>query len=572
MQKTNSPPTREPLKKRWSIAAKISPEADQNLENYHPVLRQILFNRGYATTESAEEFLRGGDTAPADQMLGIDAAVDRLIHAINTQEQVVVFGDYDTDGVTGTALMVQALRAAGAQVQAYIPNRFTEGYGLNNNALEMLKEGGAALVVTVDCGIRAFNEAEHASQIGLDLIISDHHTTGSELPPAVAVINPKQPGDPYPHKNLAGVGTAYKLACALLEKLSSNAVDPHALTDLVALGTVADLVPLVGENRQLVRQGLAQIWRKQRQGLLSLISVARLKPEKVRARDIGFILGPRLNAAGRLGSAMQAYDLLTAEDVFEAGRLAQALDNTNRERQEVTGTMVETSEELALKEGRDQPLLYAAHPDFNLGVVGLAASRLVERFYRPSIIAHQGEQVTRASCRSIPEFHITDALDECADLLEHHGGHAAAAGFTVRNENAGALVEQLNAIAERQLGDKDLQPVLNAEAEVPLKDLGAHLLEQLDWLEPTGYGNPEALFVSRDLKVSQSRAVGQESSHLKLSVTDGWVTYDAIAFRQGHWHEKLPPRIDLLYSFELNEFNGRRTLQLNVKDLHPSRA
>jgi single-stranded-DNA-specific exonuclease len=337
--------------------------------------------------------------------------------------------------------------------------------------------------------------------------------------------------------------------------------------DLAALGTVADLVPLIGENRWLVREGLRRMRQPQRQGLLSLMGVAGLSPAKVAAGDIGFVLGPRLNAAGRLDSAMEAYRLLMSTDVFEAGRLAQDLDNRNRERQRMTREMAEVAEELARIGDSDKRLLVAMHQDFNPGVVGLVASRLVERAYRPAIVGEIGEEVTRASCRSIAEFHITDALQQCADLLEKFGGHAAAAGFTVRNENWPAVLERLEAIAGQQLGGLDLRPTLQADAEVKLGNLGADLLNQLELLEPTGYGNPNVNFVSRDLQVRGGRTVGKDSSHLKLTVTDGRVSFDAIAFRQGYWAPNLPKAIDLLYRFEANEFNGQKRLQLNVKDL-----
>ena len=303
---------------------------------------------------------------------------------------------------------------------------------------------------------------------------------------------------------------------------------------------------------------------------MSLIGISGLVSNQITATRIGFTLGPRINAAGRMHSAIPAYKLLLSKDVHEAGKLAQELDNYNRERQKITRIVVEKSDRLAFSEDSDPLLLFASHADFNPGVVGLAASRLVDSYYRPAIVAHKGEQVTRASCRSIPEFHITDALDNCADLLDHFGGHAAAAGFTVQNSKVDELLERLQGIAKDQLSDIDLIPVLNAEVEVNLADLKTELLEQIELLQPTGYGNPEPLFVTRDLQVRSSRAVGQDNAHLKLSVTDGWVTFDAIAFNKGDLHENLSEKIDLLYAFEVNEFRGRKTLQLNVRDLKPS--
>jgi len=414
-------------------------------------------------------------------------------------------------------------------------------------------------------------EARHARDIGLDLIISDHHNPGEELPEAIAVIDPKRVDSDYPEKNLAGVGVAYKLAAALASKIEFSAhAQAEDYLDLVALGTVADLVPLIGENRTLVRDGLSQLRQTRRQGIRSLMGIASIQPEKMTATDIGFGLGPRLNAAGRLDTATDALHLLTTQDLLKAGEMAQQLEIQNRKRQSITREIQAQAETLALEEDPDAFLLFAAHPDFNAGVVGLAASRLTDQYYRPAVVGHTDGDYTRASCRSISEFHITEALDQCADLLEKYGGHAAAAGFTVHNKNLTELVARLKSLAAEQLSELDLRPTLTADLELPLSALKPEVLEYLDWLQPTGYGNPQVAFISRRLQVTNSRRVGKDQSHLKLSVTDGQLTFDAIAFRLGDWHDDMPPRIDLLYRFEVNEFRGRKTLQLNVRDIRPS--
>jgi single-stranded-DNA-specific exonuclease len=340
--------------------------------------------------------------------------------------------------------------------------------------------------------------------------------------------------------------------------------------DLVALGTVADVVSLVGENRSLVRRGLDHLRQTQRQGLFSLMNIAGLSPARITTRDIGFVLGPRINAAGRLDSALAALELLLTEDVFEAGRLAQQLHIQNQDRQKLTKEIQVQAEQIVFHENPDALLLFAAHPDFNPGVVGLAASRLMETYYRPAIVASQGPEFTRGSCRSISEFHITLALNQCADLLVRHGGHAAAAGFTVHNDNLPELITRLQAIAAEQLGSRDLHPTLRIDMEIPLRELKPELLPYLDQLEPTGMDNPQAVFASRGLQVRYSRTVGHDNSHLKLVVNDGRLSYDAIAFRQGHWQDKMPEMIDLAYTFEIKEYNGHQSLQLNVKDLKPA--
>ena len=561
--------------KHWVVAAPITQQADEALAKFPPILKQIVFNRGLATDAEARAFLKAEANANTDpfQLTGMQATVDRICYALQHDEPIAIYGDYDVDGVTATALLVQVLQALGANVRGYIPNRFDEGYGLNKEALDTLKASGVNLVITVDCGIRSPDEALHAQTIGLDLIISDHHhPDGTNLPPALAVINPKQHGDVYPDKDLAGVGIAYKIAEALLTVQEPiNGFRSNDLLDLVALGTVADLAPLVGENRVLVRRGLRQIRETKRQGLFSLAGVADLKIDKCTAGNIGFMLGPRLNASGRLESALASFELLTTTDFMRAGQLAMQLDQQNRQRQSITRTMQEQAEAIAMGEDPDAFLLFAAHEDFNPGVVGLAASRLTEVHYRPAVVAAKSAEETRGSCRSIPEFHITDALDQCKDILVRHGGHAAAAGFTVKNENLSELVLRLKEIARQQLGSRDLRQTLTADMEVQLFELNYDVLKHLMFLEPTGYGNPEAVFVSRNIKVKAARTVGAEARHLKLTLEDDrGATIDAIGFRLGHLKSDLPPYIDVLYRFESNEFNGRTTLQLNLKDLKPA--
>ena len=561
--------------KRWVVAPPVTPQADEALAKFPPILKQIVFNRGFAADAEARAFLRAEPNSNTDpfQMIGMGATIDRICYALQNNEPIAIYGDYDVDGVTATALLVQALGALGADVRGYIPNRFDEGYGLNKEALDTLKADGVKLVITVDCGIRSPDEALHARTIDMDLIISDHHhPDGENIPPALAVINPKQHGDPYPDKDLAGVGIAYKIIEALVQvQPLTNGVQLNELLDLVALGTVADLAPLVGENRILVRKGLRQIRETKRQGLFSLAGVADLKIDKCTAGNIGFMLGPRLNAAGRLESALASFELLTTKDFMRAGQLAMQLDSQNRQRQALTRDMQEQAETIAMRDDPEAFLLFAAHEDFNPGVVGLAASRLTELYYRPSVVAAKNAQETRGSCRSIPEFHITDALDQCKDLLVRHGGHAAAAGFTVKNENLPELVSRLKQIARDQLCTKDLRQTLSADMEVSLSELNFELLKLLVFLEPTGYGNPDAVFVSRNVKVKFARTVGSEGRHLKLTFEDErGMSYDSIGFRLGHLKPDLPQRVDILYHIEANEFNGRRTLQLNLKDVKPA--
>jgi len=541
-----------PLPKRWKFHHKIPKDIDRALSDFSPLMRQLLYNRGFEDGEPAAAFIDGKVPFPTDPMLlkGMQEAVDRLNQAITKNEHIAIYGDYDADGVTSTALLVEFLSRLGIDARAYIPNRYDEGYGLNEDAIRQLSEEGTDLIITVDCGVRAVKEVTLANQLGMAVIISDHHHPGRALPPAVAVIDPKQEGDPYPEKYLAGVGLAYKLVQAYLAAHPLDGVDVSDWLDLVAIGTVADLTPLKGENRMLVRAGLEKIRCQPRQGIFSLAQVAGLDLAKCDAGNIGFGLGPRLNAAGRLDSALSAFDLLTTRDVFEAGRLAQELETQNSQRQDMTHRIREMAAERVLSEDPEAVLFFAADPDFSEGVVGLAASRLVETYYRPAIVAHQGKAFTTASCRSIPEFHITRALDDCAELLVRHGGHAAAAGFTVRNEDVTELIARLRKIAEEQLGELELLPEMVIDRDIQLDKLDPRyipgILEDLHKLEPTGRGNPEPVFASRNVEVRQARTVGREGRHLKLLLRAGGNTY---------------------YRFEVNEYRGRSTLQLNIKDI-----
>jgi single-stranded-DNA-specific exonuclease len=538
---------------------------------------QILYNRGIVDPVAVGTFLDGeADEANPFGLQGMSTAVTRIRRALRGGERMAVYGDFDADGVTATALLVETLRALGGRVQPYIPHRVDEGYGLNEEALSELGRDGISLVVTVDCGIRALDEVAHANHLGLDVIITDHHSVGSRLPRSVAVIDPQRREGVF--DELAGCGVAYRLAQALLRSHRQipvadreAALEEEDLVDLVALGTVADMVPLRGANRALVRRGLERINAMERPGIKALCRQAGLEPGQVDAAAIGYILGPRLNAAGRLAHAETAYRLLVTRDADEAARLATELDGLNRERQELTRDAQEMARQMVLEAG-DDVLLFAAAPEFLPGIVGLVASRLVDDFYRPAIVVEVGEKTSRGSCRSIPDFHITRALEACEDLLVRFGGHALAAGFEVASHNLSELTERLRRLAAEHLADVELMPVLTVDAEVDLSHMSWDLRQQLSRLEPCGYANPQPLFVSRGVPVRTHRAVGREGRHLKLALSDGSATWDAIAFRQGEWAGRLPATIDVAYYLEVNEWNDRRQLQLNVQDIRPAGA
>ena len=417
----------------------------------------------------------------------------------------------------------------------------------------------------MDCGIRDAEKIEVASRLGLDVIVTDHHTQGRIRPRAIAVVNPKQDGDEYPFKELAGVGVAYKLTQALARRL--GVAVPRGALELVALGTVADVVRLRGENRRLVSLGLEELNETKRVGLKELMKTARLSQGKITAASIGYIIGPRINAAGRLGSADRALRLLMTSDDSAAFDLAMELDATNRNRQELTRTTVDKAIEI-VEEGHDDPILiFAADEDFNEGVVGLAAARLKDRYYRPAFVAHQGEVLTRGSARSIPGFHVAEALDECDELLTRYGGHERAGGFSLRSERLDEFKMKLQDIAKQKLEGRELIPELKIDAEVEIPQLGEELLEFLAHLEPCGEGNRAPVLMARDVTVAGKRAVGKDKIHLKLTLRQAGRSIDAIAFRKGDLEAAIPSHVDVAFHFESNEYMGIRSLQMNVLEI-----
>ena len=562
---------------KWELPSSVPQEIRARLDYLHPIILQTLFNRGITAPEDVAEFF-GHTVRPDDpfRLIGVTEAVTRLRNAIQHGRQIAVYGDFDADGVTSTAVLVQTLRALGGDVMPYIPHRVDEGYGLNVGALQWLKEQGVSTVVSVDCGIRAVEEVAFGKSIGLEIIITDHHSIGPEVPEADVVVNPKLPESKYPFRDFAGVGVAFKLSQALLrvEQQSPIARQPvtlheEELLDLVALGTVADIMPLIGENRVLVTRGLEKLREARRPGIRALAQRSGVTPREIDATAIGFRLAPRLNAAGRLESAVLAYDLLVAPDAATAEDIAYRLDLINRQRQQLTAEAVEW----ATRELGDNPpedVLFVARKELNPGIAGLIASRLKEHYFRPALVAHLDGTEARGSARSIPQFHITAALDRCSHLLVRYGGHAAAAGFTVPLENLSKLRRCLNDIASEQLKPDDMVKFLAIDAIAPLRELDYALLAKLRELEPTGAANPTPMLAIPNLLVKGQYLVGAEGKHLKLRLTDGVVTFDAIAFGQGIRSEPLPMRIDVAAYLNENVWKDRRSLQLMIQDIQPA--
>jgi single-stranded-DNA-specific exonuclease len=563
--------------KRWDLRDPAPPEFARRL-GVSPLIADLLHQREQRDPDAVRAFLepdyRGGLHDPL-AMKGMAEASARVAQAIERREPMAVYGDFDTDGVTAVALLMQALSAMGGDIRPYIPHRTREGYGLNNLAVAQLAADGVRLLITVDCGISNAAEVAEAMRLGLDVIVTDHHTPPAEIPGALAVVNPKQAGCGYPYKQLVGVGIAFKLVQALVKRgLSLGEVRGRDLLDVVALGTVTDMGPLNGENRVLVKAGLEAINATQRPGLKALIEVAGLVQGKITSSDIGYMLGPRINAAGRLDDAVLAYRLLLAEEYASARLIADDLNRANRERQELTKRVQRLAREQAEATGKhEQRIVVIAGEEFPAGVVGLVAGKLVEEWGRPVLLIERGAEQSRGSARSVPGFSIIEALTACKELFVRFGGHAAAAGFTIDNVNLPALEDHLLGLAADSLSEELLQPAIKIDATVDLNDVGWALQEELARLEPFGQANPQPTLMSAAVEVVDARQRGAEGQHLRLLLRSGGATYEAIAFRLGHFADALRrrPLIDVAYTLEANEWNGERRLQINVKDFRRAR-
>jgi single-stranded-DNA-specific exonuclease len=564
-----------------------APESFLESSHEHPALLQVLYNRGLRDSAGVASFLQGEDAVQENPFLLTDmsAAVARIVRAIETDEVICVYGDFDADGVTATVLMTTALKRAGARVGAYIPNRVDEGYGLNVEALRSIAGKGADLLVTVDCGIRSAAEVAEAAELGMDVVLTDHHAVGTELPAALAVINPRRDARGGRFQPLAGVGVAYRLAQGVLRvvarqrwsRLSTEeaAQEEQLLLDLVAIGTVADLVPLQGENRSLVRRGLTELRQGKRVGLYALMETASVPLTAIDSSAISFRIAPRINAAGRLASAKTAYDLLRCDDYGTACEMAASLERLNQQRQALTTEAHAVAErEISGLDPSTAPILIVASARFQPGIVGLAAGKLSDQFYRPAIVIEQGEEVCRGSARSIAEFNMIAALDGVGSLLVRHGGHSRAAGFTVRTEHLPALREALTEVAARELGPlEDLRPSLLIDTELEFDQIDWALQGQLARMEPVGQQNEPGLFLCRGCRVRNARSVGG-GKHLKVAIDghDYSQVLDGIGFGLGERAADLQTGslIDIVFHLEVNQWQGQRSLQLNVQDLRSS--
>lgn len=562
---------------RWTLASLVPDEVVAALD-MPSLWAQVLYNRGIKDADTARDMLDASLNALHDPFLfdDMDIAVRRILQGIHDRETIAVFGDFDTDGVTATVLLYEALNDLGGTAIAHIPHRVRDGHGLNIDAVNDMRNRGATLVITVDCGITSVEEVRAAKELGMDVILTDHHAPLTGLPDAYAVVTPRRAVDAYPFPFLTGAGIAFKLVQAL-HQVQETEVSEGAL-ELAALGTVADMAPLLGENRALATLGLAGLRKTQRPGILALLEAAHTTSAALDHESIPFVIAPRLNAAGRMDTADLSFDLLTAPDMDTARELAAQVEGLNQQRRELTGTLVEEGVEAASEQVEGESLIFLSSDEYEPGVSGLVAGRLVERFYRPAVVVSIDADTARASGRSIPEFNLGEALAECEELFHRFGGHPAAAGFVADTSNLDAIKERLQALAKEQLQGITLEPRLHIDAEVDFKDVLGETYKFLRSLAPFGQEHAPPAFLAQGVGVTDVRQMGTEGQHMRMTLTQSGAKWDAVAFNQ-RWPEGITmpdaantPTLDVVYIPEINNFNGRSTMQFRLLDLRPAEA
>jgi len=576
------------LNKKWRL---LSPDADKvdgiaRCLNVLPVVSRLLVNRKIETVDEAQTFIESALSSLHDPFLitGMEAAADRILRAIEDKESIRLFCDYDVDGVTSAAFLTHFFRDIGMTVGYYLPERMKEGYGLNEEAIRAIRKSGDSLMITADCGITAIQEVELASSLGLDVIITDHHQVSSEgLPKAVAVLNPHCSNCAYPYRFLSGVGLAFKLAVAirnlLHKKLSwdkGRLPNMKRYLDLVALGTIADVAPLNGENHVLVRHGLAVLTRTDKAGLVALKDVANVD-NRVDARSVGFALGPRLNAAGRLGKADIGFHLLTSVNLKEAKVLARKLDAINQERKNIQEQVQDEADYLIEREVdfKNDNVIVLASENFHSGVVGIVASRIVERYFRPVVLIALEGGIGKGSGRSTPHFNLHRAFTDCANHLVQFGGHAYAAGLTIDEGNVDLFRSAMNKVGRRILSKEDLIPELCIDTPLKVSEINDELYKQISRMEPFGAENQSPVFFIESVKISKLKRMGRGESHVRFQVTQDNSKVDAVGFNLSaefaSINEKLDD-LDLVCELQVNDWNDRKKLELKVLDLQLSKG
>jgi len=565
--------------KRWLVAPGAPKDFAEKFPELNPLTLQLLYNRGIDTQEKVDEFLNpdyGENLHDPFLFADMDKAVKRILQAIENKEKMVVYGDYDADGVTSAVVLMETFKNLGADAEVYIPYRETEGYGLNKAAARELVKKRVKLVVTCDCGISNAEEVDILNQGGVDVIVTDHHHEPLKLPQAFALINPHLSREKYPFKFLAGCGVAYKLVQAVLRKHEAYQVNQLTegwekwLLDLVAIGTIADLQEIMGENRVLVKYGLIVLQKTRRLGLRELCKAMGGEPNALDERSVGWQIAPRLNAAGRMNHASTAYELLITADQAEAEKLAAELNQTNRDRQQMTDKIATEAANI-LGAVKDQKLLIVVGDGWMTGVVGLVSGRLTDQYHRPSLVISRYNGEIIGSGRSIPEFNIIEAVEKGAEFLTRFGGHGQACGFTIKNEAAlQGFIKKMTELAEAELNDKALAPILDIDAAATLEEITWLFFEELEKFIPFGEGNPKPIFLARDLTVTDFQSVGNDGKHLRLMVKHHTAAIrKTIGFCFGSWCAKIKKgdKLDMVFEVDVNEWNGNRELQLKIVDL-----
>jgi single-stranded-DNA-specific exonuclease len=564
------------MKKRWNIFP-CPPELRDKLSKELDVpslVAQLLIKRGITDHRAGERFLSPSLKHLQDPFLmkDMDRATDRILQALRNREKITVYGDYDVDGITACALLVDFLCSLGAQASYYIPHRLKEGYGLNAEAVKNLAAQGIHLLISVDCGISDREEIELAQELGIDTIVVDHHEPPPLPSPAYAVLDPLQADCPFPFKGLAGVGVAFYLTIALRTRLREkgfwrDGVEPnlHRYLDLVALGTIADIVPLIDVNRVLVKQGLKELRNSVRVGIVALKEVSGIGKEEIQTKHVAFRMAPRLNAGGRMANGQRGVDLLLTKEYEQARRIAESLDQANRERQDIEERTYQEAKEIIERNGLlDQRSLVLSSNQWHAGVIGIVASRLAEEFWRPTILIAMDGDRGKGSARSIAGFHIYKGLQECADHLVGFGGHKYAAGLTISYDKIQAFRDGFEEIARRKLGEEDFSPSLTIDAELDLEEITPDLLRHISRFAPYGPTNPKPLFATKNRsKVYDVRVLARNT--LKFHLREGKKTYEVIGFGMGELSTELSSELKIAFYPRINDWQGVQRLQLELR-------
>ena len=559
------------MNKKWQIYDTQNEKVEELTKRYgiNPLLATILVNRGITKKEDIRLFLEPtrADFHNPFLMVDMEIAVDRIIKAIKNKEKVTIYGDYDVDGITSITVLKGFLQERGLEVNQYIPNRLEEGYGLNNPAIEKIAKSGCQLMITVDCGISAINEIDYAYKLGLETIITDHHESGNELPKALAVIDNKRKDSKYPFRELAGVGVVFKLIQAIGIKLGLKEEEYLKYLDIVCIGTISDIVPLIDENRVIAKLGMLLIKQTRNIGLRSIINSSGYT--KIDSNTISFGVAPRINACGRMGKAEDALELFLSKNINEVNTLTKKLNEYNMKRQEIEKKIFNNAVEQIEKNNlQEKNTIIVSGENWHHGVIGIVSSKITEMYFKPSILLsfEEGDGFGKGSGRSIPGFDLHEALMKCSDTIEKFGGHAMAIGITVKKEKLEDFKKEFEKIAE-EAHIEEITPIINVDAQINLNNINKDMVESLNKLEPFGEGNKMPVFAFKNLKIDSIRALS-EGKHLKLTLKDNNTIVNAIGFNLGHLSEeyRIGDKIDIVGVLEINSFNGVESLQINIKD------